>query len=115
MGKNITNEQLDMRLDSIDKKLTLIIDNLSPHVVVQASSASRINQKEILTFYEAVEFLGVSKSLLYKMTAKMLLPHYKPRGKMVYFDKKELEDWIREGRIDSIIDTLNMNRHEEKG
>lgn len=115
MGQNITNEQLDMRLDCIDKKLTLIIDNLSPHGVVQTPSPSGKNQKEILTFYEAVEFLGVSKSLLYKMTAKMLLPHYKPRGKMVYFDKKELEEWIREGRIDSIIDTLNTNRHEEKG
>ena len=110
MEQKITNEQLGVKLDSIDQKLTLIIDSLTPHDVSQPPLASGKSQKEILTFYEAVEFLGISKSLLYKMTAKMLLPHYKPRGKMVYFDKKELEEWIREGRVESILSTVKVMR-----
>ena len=101
------NEKFDKKLTVIEKKVNLILAEVSSFTSKESSSASDITQKDILTFYEAAEFLGVSKSLLYKLTSQMLLPHYKPRGKMVYFDKKELEDWIREGRIESIISTLN--------
>ena len=107
MEQNISNEQIDKRLVTIERKLDCILERLPQYAEQQISISSGKSQKEILTFYEAVEFLGVSKSLLYKMTAKMLLPHYKPRGKMVYFDKQELEDWIRAGRIESIISKLN--------
>ena len=115
MGQEFSNEQLCKRLGSIEEKLNLIIAN--QNLVKdgnQTSLHSSQDEKNILNFYEAVEFLGISKSLLYKMTAKMLLPHYKPRGKMVYFDKKELEEWIRKGRIESIVTTLNEKRYEEK-
>ena len=108
MVQNFSNEQLCKILVSIEGKLDLIIANQDLiKKGDQNSLHSSQNQNNILNFYEAVEFLGISKSLLYKLTAKMLLPHYKPRGKMVYFDKKELEEWIRKGRIESIISTLN--------
>ena len=108
MVQNFSNEQLCKILVSIEGKLDLIIANQDlVKEGDQNSLHSSQNQNNILNFYEAVEFLGISKSLLYKLTAKMLLPHYKPRGKMVYFDKKELEEWIRKGRIESIISTLN--------
>ena len=108
MVQNFSNEQLCKILVSIEGKLDLIIANQDLEKEGDQNSLhSSQNQNNILNFYEAVEFLGISKSLLYKLTAKMLLPHYKPRGKMVYFDKKELEEWIRKGRIESIISTLN--------
>ncbi len=39
-------------------------------------------------------YIGVSESMLYKLTSSKEIPHYKPRGKMVYFAKEELDEWL---------------------
>lgn len=51
-------------------------------------------QKNVLTFDEAVMFTGLAKSYLYKLTAGGKIPHYKPSGKLIYFDRGELERWM---------------------
>jgi excisionase family DNA binding protein len=51
-------------------------------------------EKRVLTFSEACDFTGLSKSYLYKLTASRQVPHFKPNGKMIYFDVKELEAWL---------------------
>lgn len=53
-----------------------------------------IEQKKVLNFNEAIEYLSVSKSHLYKMTSTMQIPHYKPNGKRIYFKREELENWL---------------------
>ncbi|MCB0447405.1 MAG: helix-turn-helix domain-containing protein [Gelidibacter sp.] len=50
--------------------------------------------KEVLTFDEASVYMGISRSYLYKLTASRKIPHSKPNGKMVFFDKKKLVDWL---------------------
>ena len=55
--------------------------------------------KEVLTSYEAAQYMGISKSYLYKLTMKQQIPHYKPMGKMVYFNRQELESWLQGNRI----------------
>jgi excisionase family DNA binding protein len=55
--------------------------------------------KNILSFDEASEFLNLSKSYLYKLTSSGQIPHYKPQGKMLYFEKSELENWLRQNPI----------------
>jgi excisionase family DNA binding protein len=57
------------------------------------------SQKKVLTFGEGASFMGVSHSCLYKMTMAGTVPHYKPRGKMIYFDRAELERWLLQNRI----------------
>ncbi len=44
--------------------------------------------KNVLSFDEASKFLNLSKSYLYKLTSGNLIPHYKPQGKMLYFEKR---------------------------
>lgn len=51
--------------------------------------------KEILTLEEASAFLGIAKSTLYKMTHLNQLPFFKPAGKLIFFEKKALLDWVR--------------------
>jgi excisionase family DNA binding protein len=51
-------------------------------------------QKNVLTFEEAVMFTGLAKSYLYKLTAGGKIPHYKPSGKLIYFNRSELERWM---------------------
>jgi len=48
-----------------------------------------------LTFTEAADYLGFSKSYLYKLTSRQEIPHYKPSGKHLYFMKNELDEWIK--------------------
>ena len=55
--------------------------------------------KEVLTSDEAAKYMGISKSYLYKLTMKREIPHYKPMGKVVYFNRVELEEWIQRNRI----------------
>ena len=54
--------------------------------------------KEILNLEEASAFLGIAKSTFYKMTHLNQLPYFKPAGKLIFFEKKALLDWVRGAR-----------------
>ena len=55
-------------------------------------------QPKPLTLQEAAEFLDFSRSYLYRLTSQGRVPHYKPEGKRVYFDRAELVNWIKRNR-----------------
>ncbi|WP_339654632.1 helix-turn-helix domain-containing protein [uncultured Maribacter sp.] len=50
--------------------------------------------KEVLTFEETCDYTGISRSYLYKLTATGNIPHSKPNGKMIFFEKRKLNDWL---------------------
>ena len=50
--------------------------------------------KSVLNFDEASEYTGISRSYLYKLTAKGEIPFSKPRGKMIFFSKDKLDEWL---------------------
>ena len=54
--------------------------------------------KEVLTSDEACKYMGISKSFLHKLTWKKEIPHYKPHGKIIYFNRAELEAWLQSNR-----------------
>jgi len=53
-----------------------------------------IGSKEVLTFDEASDYTGISRSYLYKLTASGRIPHSKPNGKMLFFEKSKLVEWL---------------------
>ena len=55
--------------------------------------------KEVLTSEETALYLGISKSYLYKLTMRREIPHYKPLGKMCYFNRQEIEAWLQTNRV----------------
>lgn len=55
--------------------------------------------KEVLTSDEAARYMGISRSYLYKLTMRKEIPHYKPMGKVVYFNRAELEQWLQSNRV----------------
>lgn len=67
--------------------------------------------KNVLTFNEASKFIGISKSYLYKLTSAGLIPHYKPSGKMIYFEKSALERWMRQNPVSTValVDDMANN------
>lgn len=53
-----------------------------------------LSQKDVLTFEEVCSYTGLSRSYLYKLTYSNRIPHSKPFGKMLYFDRQELNYWL---------------------
>lgn len=60
---------------------------------------SLLAAKNVLCFDDVALLTGFSKSHLYKLTCSRQIPHYKPNGKQLYFDRKEIEDWMKQNRI----------------
>lgn len=59
-----------------------------------------LNKKEVLTTVEASQYLGMSKSYLYKLTMLRKIPHYKsPTGKVCFFNRQELINWMQSNRV----------------
>lgn len=50
--------------------------------------------KTVLSLEEASEYTGISRSYLYKLTARGDIPFSKPRGKMIYFSREKLDEWL---------------------
>jgi excisionase family DNA binding protein len=59
-------------------------------------------QKSVLNVLEATQFLGIKRSYLYKLTSTGRIPFYKPLGKLIYFNREELEAWLQRNRRQSI-------------
>jgi excisionase family DNA binding protein len=59
-------------------------------------------KKEVLNFNETAEYLEVSHSHLYKLTSTATIPAYKPNGKKLYFNRKELDVWLLSNKQVSI-------------
>ena len=55
--------------------------------------------KDVLPLSEAADYLGLTKSALYKLTHRNEIPFYKPNGKMCYFERHELDSWMRRGPV----------------
>lgn len=79
------------KIKEMDEKVKTIVDAVTANVINTT--------KEVLTSDEAARYMGISKSWLYKMTMRKQIPHYKPSGKVCYFNRKELEAWLQSNRI----------------
>lgn len=75
-----------------------------------------LSQKTVLSFDEAAEYTGLSKSHLYKLTSTGGVPCYKPTGKRLYFSKSELDSWLLENKkncceeLDAMAENHLINR-----
>jgi excisionase family DNA binding protein len=66
-----------------------------------------LSNKQTLNIEEAAAFTGMAVSYIYKLTSTQQIPHYKPRGKILYFDRSELEQWLRQNRVNT-LDSINQ-------
>ena len=62
------------------------------------------NEKNILNFEEGCNYLGYKKSYVYKLTSAKIIPHSKPNGKKIFFDKAKLEEWMLSNPSTSLSD-----------
>ncbi len=84
----------------------------------QVASRVAINTKDMLTSDEAAVYLGVSKSFLYKLTTRKEIPHCKPNGKLCFFERLELNQWVKRVRYSTateLQDKAMAYAHKEGG
>ena len=77
--------------------------------------------KNVLCLDDVAMLTGLSKSHLYKLTCSHQIPHYKPNGKQMYFERMEIEGWMKQNRVATdmeidqkaadYIETTQYNRH----
>jgi excisionase family DNA binding protein len=58
-----------------------------------------LENKEVLTLNEVSLYTGLSKSHIYKLCSTGGIPFYKPFGKVNYFDKLEIIQWLKQNRV----------------
>jgi excisionase family DNA binding protein len=78
----------------MDKKSITLQDLQAIHSKLDNIYSATLSGKTVLTLDEVASYTGLSKSYLYKLTAAGLIPHSKPNGKNVYFDKQIIEKWL---------------------
>ncbi|RRT86281.1 MULTISPECIES: helix-turn-helix transcriptional regulator [Empedobacter] len=53
-----------------------------------------LDKKKVLNPDELANYTGYSKSTIYKMVQNNILPHSKPNGKHLFFDKDLIDQWL---------------------
>lgn len=51
---------------------------------------------------ELSQYLGLTVSYIYRLTSGRKIPYYQPLGKKIYFDKTEIDAWIRSKRVKTL-------------
>lgn len=63
---------------------------------------SLLAAKNVLDVDDVVALTGLSKGFVYKLTCRKEIPHYKPNGKLLYFDRQEIESWMKQNRVNTM-------------
>lgn len=59
---------------------------------------SLLAAKNVLNLNDVAYLTGFSKNTIYMYTCHKQIPHYK-QGNTLFFDRKEIEDWLKQNRI----------------
>lgn len=103
-------ERMSGRLAAIESVLKKLepVESLLERITLLENTI--FTTKRVFTFQEACMYIGVSESMLYKLTSSKEIPHYKPRGKMVYFAKEELDEWLLQNYEPTVNEAVRMRR-----
>ena len=58
--------------------------------------------KQILTVEDLSNYTGFSRSYIYKLVHKSIIPYSKPNGKTLFFQKNEIDEWLLQNKSSSI-------------
>lgn len=110
-------EHLTRRIELLEMQIKEL-KTVDPNVIKERLNSLEdaiYTTKEILNMKDVCQYLDISQSLLYKLTCTGEIPHFKPRGKMIFFEKKELIAWIKRNKVnDQELSNLFVNM-ESKG
>jgi len=64
------------------------------------SNTSYLDSKSIWTLAEFCAYSGLKESTVYKLTSGGAIPHYKPNGKNIFFDREEILTWLKRSKVE---------------
>ena len=91
-------ERLEKRIELLEMEIKQL-KTVEPEAInerFKSIEETLYSTKDILNMKEVGQYLDISQSLLYKLTCNGEIPHFKPRGKMIFFEKKVLVEWIKQ-------------------
>ena len=77
------NSTLEARLKAIEESLRL--------------------NKKVFNTNDLHRYTKLSKSTIYKLTSRGKIPHYCPTGKIIFFDKDEVDSWLLSNKNESEV------------
>jgi excisionase family DNA binding protein len=66
---------------------------------------SLLAAKNVLCLEDVALLTGLSKSWIYKATCSHSIPYFRPNGKQIYFDRAEVEAWMKQNRVATAQET----------
>lgn len=71
--------------------------------------------KSVLTLSDVADLTGLSKSQIYKLICSKRIPHYRPDGRRIYFERAEIEAWLKQNHVPVFDEEQTAARAEEGG
>ena len=66
---------------------------------VSRDSNISLTEKVILSISEVASYTGYKESYLYKLCSQRKIPHFKPFGGRIFFDKNDIISWLTKNRV----------------
>lgn len=107
-------ERLEKRIELLEMEIKQL-KTVEPEAInerFKLIEETLYSTKDILNMKEVGQYLDISQSLLYKLTCNGEIPHFKPRGKMIFFEKKVLVEWIKQNPSYVSKETLDSHSPE---
>ncbi|AUD03268.1 helix-turn-helix domain-containing protein [Spirosoma pollinicola] len=80
---------------------------------------SILSKKDVLTFVEFCNYVGIGESYGYRLTSQKQVPHYNPRGKQLYFNRAEIDEWLMQNPVKTATqiaeEVKQYDQHRQKG
>jgi excisionase family DNA binding protein len=64
--------------------------------------------KESMTLKEAADYMGISKSFLYKLTMENEISFSRPHGKIIFFKRTDLNQFMLSNKVSSKNELLSQ-------
>lgn len=83
----------------MDHELDIRLKNIEKMTILAAKRMLSVKDVALLT--------GFAESYIRKLVEESRIPHYRPLGKMIFFDRDEVESFLRTNRVPSVAELVN--------
>ena len=96
-------DQLPAAVADLSRKVDYLTDLLTSQATKPLVNES--NEPDLITIEPASKLVKLAKPTIYGLVSRDQIPFMKRKGsKRLYFSRKELEAWIREGRNKTVAE-----------